>query len=77
MAIHDANNMPSYEHFKGTPKPSHMGSQSHMGSSGGPSGHPSFGGGNVGGHDGAARNIPPSKTNVGSGSATKNPISDD
>lgn len=66
MAIHDANNMPSYENFKGTPKPSHMGSQSHLGSTGGPSGHPSFGGGNVHG-SGAARHIPAGASNVGSG----------
>jgi len=66
MAIHDANNMPSYEHFKGTPKPSHMGSQSHLGSSGGPSGHPSFGGGDVHG-SGAMEHNPGGMTHVGSG----------
>lgn len=34
--MHDANQMNSYDHLKGTPQKAHMGSQSHLGSTGGP-----------------------------------------
>lgn len=75
---YDHNMMNNYDHFMGSEKKSHMGSQSHMGSSGGPSSHPSFGGGSVGG-TGAVEHDPGGATagRVGKGSATKNPIDDD
>lgn len=74
--LHVAFNVPSYEHLQGTNKPNHMGSQSHMGSSGGPSGHPAFGGGTVGG-SGAKEHDPGGATKVGRGAPAKNPQSDD
>lgn len=69
---HDLNNSPSYEHMMGKESKAHMGSQSHLGSSGVPSHFHSIGGtaGQVTG-SGAREQDPPDYDEKGPGGKVK------